>query len=83
MAVLRDYYEARLTGSAAAGGGGGAAGGGAGLAGADASSGGLLEAGSGGWDLEALQNLADRLDFARPQAGTLGSVLAALVAAER
>ncbi|PNW75396.1 hypothetical protein CHLRE_12g525500v5 [Chlamydomonas reinhardtii] len=83
VAVLRDYYEARLTGSAAAGGGGGAAGGGAGLAGADASSGGLLEAGSGGWDLEALQNLADRLDFARPQAGTLGSVLAALVAAER
>ncbi|KAG2439312.1 hypothetical protein HXX76_004671 [Chlamydomonas incerta] len=81
VAVVRDYFEARLTGTAAASTGGAAGGG---LAGADAGGGGGggLDSG-GGWDLEALQNLADRLDFARPQAGTLGSVLAALVAAER
>ncbi|KAG2453505.1 hypothetical protein HYH02_001725 [Chlamydomonas schloesseri] len=78
VAVVRDYYEARLTGTAAAASAGGA-GPGAALGVADA---GGLE-GAGSWDLEALQNLADRLDFARPQAGTLGSVLAALVAAGR
>ncbi|GIL70922.1 hypothetical protein Vretimale_4032 [Volvox reticuliferus] len=71
--AVRDHYEGLMTGNAAMAG--------------TLSAGGSLQGGglqsesteSGGWDLEALQNLADRLDFGRPAAGTLGAVLAEMV----
>ncbi|GLC59399.1 hypothetical protein PLESTB_001482000 [Pleodorina starrii] len=73
VASVRDHYEGLMTGNAA-------------MAGSLSAGGSLLAGGlpsesteSGGWDLEALQNLADRLDFGRPAAGTLGAVLAELV----
>ncbi|EFJ45468.1 gamma tubulin interacting protein [Volvox carteri f. nagariensis] len=70
VAAVRDHYEGLMTGNTAMAG--------------TLSTGGSLQGGgllaesteSGGWDLEALQNLADRLDFGRPAAGTLGAVLA-------
>ncbi|KAG2498902.1 hypothetical protein HYH03_003093 [Edaphochlamys debaryana] len=68
VAAVREHYEGIMAG----GGGGGGQGAGEGGAG------GGVEA--VGYDLEALQNLAERLDFARPAAGTLGSVLAEMLA---
>ncbi|GFR43941.1 hypothetical protein Agub_g5080, partial [Astrephomene gubernaculifera] len=76
VAAVRDHYERLMTGGANVGGAGAAGG-----LGAGASPGGAVAElpESGGWDLEALQNLADRLDFGRPAAGTLGAVLAEMV----